>query len=36
MKTIAVNIFDWTLIGVGVFAAVVLIRLVYRYWDRIW
>lgn len=36
MKAITVRIFDWTLIIAGIFAAIILLRLVYRYWDRIW
>lgn len=29
-------VFDVLIVGLGIFAAIILLRLVYRYWDRIW
>ena len=40
MRAKAVELFNgilaWTFVGLVIFAAVILVRVVWRYWDRIW
>lgn len=36
MKATMARVLDWVIIGFGIAAAVILSRVVVRYWDRIW